>query len=209
MDIKIIKGEIELVTGLHIGAGNSEVHIGGIDSEVVKDAYGNPYIPGSSLKGKIRCLLELTEDLKNCGAPSNIDKNPGSLIPWIFGDTKHMTRILFRDAPLSKESLQRVQDLMILPTEEKSENSIDRIKGTASNPRNIERVIPGMKFDFEAVVRVMPGDDEAEFKRTILNGFALLEKDALGGSGSRGYGKIKFNNLTWNGETIEKLEYRK
>ena len=58
-EIKSIKGKIVLKTGLHIGAGSDEIHIGGIDTPVVKDPLkGWPYIPGSSLKGKIRTLLE-------------------------------------------------------------------------------------------------------------------------------------------------------
>ena len=45
----LVTGKIHLVTGLHIGAGNDEIHIGGIDNQVVKDRDGWPYIPGSSL----------------------------------------------------------------------------------------------------------------------------------------------------------------
>lgn len=211
MEIKILKGTIELVTGLHIGGGNADVHIGGIDSEVIKDAYGNPYIPGSSLKGKIRSLLELSEGAINRETPSTKASNPDSLIPVIFGDMTDITRVLFRDAVLTKESLDKIQNLMILPTEEKTENSISRTKGTAVSPRNIERVIPGMKFDLEIVVRIFPekGDKEELIKAKIMSGLALLEKDALGGSGSRGYGKIKFSNLSWDSKPIENLEYTK
>ena len=58
-DMQVIEGDLELVTGLHIGAGNDEIRIGGIDNPVLKHPYsGQPYIPGSSLKGKVRSLLE-------------------------------------------------------------------------------------------------------------------------------------------------------
>ncbi|AEM74939.1 type III-A CRISPR-associated RAMP protein Csm3 [Caldicellulosiruptor acetigenus] len=57
----IIKCKIEAVTGLHIGEGNNSIEIGGIDNSVVKDAEGKPYIPGSSLKGKMRALMEFAE----------------------------------------------------------------------------------------------------------------------------------------------------
>jgi CRISPR-associated protein Csm3 len=58
--ISVIQGTIELKTGLHIGGGDTEMHIGGTDNPVVKHPHTNePYIPGSSLKGKIRSLLEL------------------------------------------------------------------------------------------------------------------------------------------------------
>ncbi|ABP65731.1 CRISPR-associated RAMP protein, Csm3 family [Caldicellulosiruptor saccharolyticus DSM 8903] len=57
----IIKCKIRAVTGLHIGEGNNSIEIGGIDNAVVKDAEGKPYIPGSSLKGKMRALMEFAE----------------------------------------------------------------------------------------------------------------------------------------------------
>ena len=54
-----LRGEIELLTGLHIGAGDLEMRIGGVDNVVIRNPRNNePYIPGSSLKGKIRSLLE-------------------------------------------------------------------------------------------------------------------------------------------------------
>jgi CRISPR-associated protein Csm3 len=88
----------------------------------------------------------------------------------------------------------------ILPTEEKSENNINRISGTAESPRNIERVIPGLSFDFSMNLRVFDNDNEQEYKDILKTGLFLLEQDALGGSGSRGYGKIKFTDLKWGNE---------
>lgn len=199
--IKEFKGTIKLVTGLHIGSGNEAVHIGGIDNEVVKDSDGNPYIPGSSLKGKIRSLLELSEGTTEDGSPSSGDKYPDSFIPVVFGDLsgkRGITRILFRDAFLSEESKKRLKEKSILPTEVKSENSIDRLTGKACNPRQTERAIPGLTFDFSIALRLLDGDDEQQFCDLIAKGFKLLEADALGGSGSRGYGKVSFLEVAYD-----------
>jgi CRISPR-associated protein Csm3 len=211
MRLVVLKGTLELVTGLHIGSGNDDVHIGGVDSSVIKTAEGDPYIPGSSLKGKIRSLLELAEgSVSSNGGPSSRATFSKSMIPVLFGDLSKegLTRVLFRDAMLSKASKNKLAEASILATEEKAENSINRINGTATNPRNIERVIPGMQFDLEIVVRLLDGDDEKGFRRIISNGLALLEKDALGGSGSRGYGKVKFRDMTWDGQPFT-VEYQK
>jgi CRISPR-associated protein Csm3 len=211
MRLVVLKGTLELVTGLHIGSGNDDVHIGGVDSSVIKTAEGDPYIPGSSLKGKIRSLLELAEgSVSSNGGPSSRATFSKSMIPVLFGDLSKegLTRVLFRDAMLSKASKNKLAEASILATEEKAENSINRINGTATNPRNIERVIPGMQFDVEIVVRLLDGDDEKGFRRIISNGLALLEKDALGGSGSRGYGKVKFRDMTWDGQPFT-VEYQK
>ena len=203
---KIVKGQIELVTGLHIGIGNDEIHIGGIDSYVIKNNDGLPYIPGSSLKGKIRYLLEYAEGLVDFtdkdGKPSDSEKYPDSLIPKMFGDTKgEKSRLLFRDCSLSKESCELLKNKDLLSTEAKSENRINRATGEA-DPRCIERVIPGLKFDYEIVIRLFDGDDETAIKKELVKGMRMLENDALGGSGSRGYGKIKFDKAKW----MENLE---
>lgn len=205
MKIVEIKGKLNILTGLHIGAGNSEVHIGGIDSAVIKNPIDNsPYIPGSSLKGKVRSLLEMSYGICTDKSPSSREST-NNLVPVIFGDTSEsgMSRIIFRDCFISEESKEKLRIRDILATEEKSENSINRISGTAEAPRNIERVIPGLSFDFSLSVRIFDNDDENEFKKIIATGLYLLEHDALGGSGSRGYGKVKFEDLTWDGESIE------
>lgn len=201
----ILKGKIYLVSGLHIGAGNDDIHIGGIDNSIVKDREGMPYIPGSSLKGKIRSLLELSDGLYDKdGKPSTTKKYPDSLVPKMFGDTEgNITRLLFRDSFLSLESKEELLKNAISATESKSENTINRTTGRADNPRNTERAIAGLIFDYEIVIRLFDGDDEEEFKKTLLKGLCLLENDALGGSGSRGYGRIKFVDSKWNEIPIE------
>lgn len=208
LDIRIVNGRIRLITGLHIGAGNDDIHIGGIDNQVVKDRDGMPYIPGSSLKGKIRCLLELSENLYDPydrdGKPSDSEKYPDSIIPKMFGDTKgEKTRLLFRDCFLSDESKNLLLSRLIPATESKSENTINRLTGTAGNPRNTERAISGLEFDYEIVVRLFEGDDEESIKEKLKKGMRMLENDALGGSGSRGYGKIEFVDSTWDGEPLD------
>src|SRR5574342_1059818 len=59
----ILAGELHCETGLHIGAGKGSLEIGGADNPVVKDAFGRPYVPGSSLRGKLRALLEQSSGL--------------------------------------------------------------------------------------------------------------------------------------------------
>lgn len=59
-----INGKIKVLTGLSIGGSKTDVAIGDIDNCVIKTSEGVPYIPGSSLKGKIRSLLEKS-DLEN------------------------------------------------------------------------------------------------------------------------------------------------
>ena len=83
--------------------------------------------------------------------------------------------------------------------EDKVENSIDRIRGKATNPRHTERVVPGVKFSFELSFKVFKNENEKDFMDAIATALALLEKDYLGGNGSRGYGRIKFHNLTIDG----------
>ncbi len=213
--IQKIKGIIVLQSGLHIGAGDSEMRIGGTDSPVVKHPVtGQPYIPGSSLKGKIRSLLEWRHGLVLAagGSPYSFshlakdENNPaGRTVIQLFGgapdktDDKLVnsigpTRLAFRDCQLEENWQKNELDSHhLLATEVKSENSINRIAGTAEHPRFIERVIAGAQFDFTLTLKVLDGENLLD---TVLLGLKLLELDSLGGSGSRGYGKLKFAGLT-------------
>ncbi|MBN2532133.1 MAG: type III-A CRISPR-associated RAMP protein Csm3 [Spirochaetales bacterium] len=199
---QIITGGIVLLTGLHIGAGKEVVEIGGIDNPVVKNPLtGFPYIPGSSLKGKMRCLLELKEKkYTDKGGPCNCGNCD---ICRTFGntnkDSKDITRVLFRDAFLSDDSVKKLSEKELLSTEEKTENTVDRLTGTALHPRTTERVIAGLAFDFEIALRVFENDGDTCLN-LIKEGMSLLEKDTLGGSGSRGYGKIEFKSLKLDGK---------
>jgi len=210
--INQITGKIQLVTGLHIGAGNEEVHIGGIDNGVIKHPHtGQPYIPGSSLKGKMRSLLEWRAGLvgESQGKPVSISlldtltgdkRQQAEILIRLFGaagDTKNdakaeeigITRLSFWDCCLSATWLEQVGNRLY--TEAKSENTINRITGTADNSRQTERVPADALFDFKLGIKILD-DQEYTFIDTVLAGLKLLELDGIGGSGSRGYGKIKF-----------------
>ena len=80
-------------------------------------------------------------------------------------------------------------------TENKWENVIDRIKGVAEHPRQSERVPAGAVFNAEFIINVWDDDNEKELLELFEKGIRLLENDYIGGSGSRGYGQIKFSEL--------------
>jgi len=206
INIKQITGKIVLETGLHIGAGDIEIHIGGTDNPVVKHPFTHePYIPGSSLKGKVRSLLELKSGLvvKSEGKPPSMEvakgNELGEKIVKLFGTSgadseakKDLgpTRVAFADCFLTEECREKAQKGQIVLTEVKAENSINRITGTAENPRFTERVPAGVEFRFSISLKEFEGDEGLE--DLLLEGLKLLEHDALGGSGSRGYGRIRF-----------------
>jgi len=189
--------EIEILTGLHIGAGNDAVQIGGVDSSVIKDPVTSlPYIPGSSLKGKIRCLLE-TEGAYN-PLDDTINDYFGPTSEYIKAKKDNQnyaqkpTRLIFRDLFLCEEDKVKFQSGDI-NTEFKTEIVIDRKKGTAKDGglRTIERVPPAVRFVGEILIRY-EDDKELNAIESVLNeGIRLLNNDYLGGSGSRGYGAVK------------------
>ncbi len=173
---------IEVLTGLHIGIGTDRPEIGGIDNPVIKDPITNlPYIPGSSLKGKFRSLLE-TES-------TSFSK---SVIETAFGDDENSpTRLLFRDIFLSEDYKKRFSDGSI-QTEAKTEIKINRTTGTAAPGalRVTERIPPKVVFSGEILIRSMSDEDE-QLNLSLLNeAVQLLNNDYLGGSGSRGYGAV-------------------
>ena len=206
MKILTLKGQIELLSGLHIGGGDDTMKIGGIDSQVIKDINTNkPYIPGSSLKGKMRSLLEWNNRLVGYGEGevfnSKIlekvpepDKKAAQNLLKIFGDKENkfgITRISVGDCLLSSVSAG------LKLSEAKYENVINRESGTAEHPRQIERVPAGVKFDLVIRLKVFDEkepykDNENELKEMVESGLKLIQNDYLGGSGSRGYGRVKF-----------------
>lgn len=198
-----ITATIELLTGLHIGGSKENVEIGGIDLPVIKLATkdNQPYIPGSSLKGKMRCLLEQANGITKHG---DIGKDDG-VIRKLFGFTEgnrdaQPSRLIVRDAMLttgSKAFLEDCDNLDMPFTENKFENTIDRVRGTAGNPRQIERVPAGAEFHAEFVINIWDEtQDEADMLKMFKNGITMLINDYIGGSGSRGYGQIAFKD--WN-----------
>lgn len=220
--ILTIKAQLVCVSGLHIGSGDAEMHIGGIDNRVIRNPLTNkPYLPGSSLKGKIRSLLEWrsgavqAKPLSWSDYKSNQQRQDILAILQLFGvggsdnldneESRKLgpTRLSFWDCELNEDWVRTVEDADLLLTEAKSENSIDRISGKAGNPRYTERVIAGARFDFRLSLKVLD-DEEDSLLRTVFAGLRLLEVDNLGGSGSRGYGKVKFEKLTVDGVDKQK-----
>lgn len=205
-----IRGKLIATTGLHVGGAKSSLDIGEIDLSVVKTAAGVPFIPGSSLKGKLRSLLA-----REYGSES-VEQDPEP-IPSLFGtpNTKEATgpsRLIVRDAFLDQadfESKRRGGELAQLEmeyTESKWENVINRLTGTAEHPRQLERVPAGAVFDFELVYNVMDDGKEQEHLDALRKAMRLLQDDYLGGQGSRGYGRIRFEGVSIWRKTIADYE---
>ncbi|MGQ9677218.1 MAG: type III-A CRISPR-associated RAMP protein Csm3 [Chloroflexota bacterium] len=199
---KHIAGTLTCKTGMRIGGSKEDIEIGGIDSPIIRDPVDKlPYIPGSSLKGKLRSLLEYsTGKMGRDGMPCECGQ-PDCMVCRVFGphrNTNHNlgpTRIIVRDAPLSEESREKLRPLMeegVNYAEIKRENWIDRRTGVAGRGglRTQERVPAGAKFDFDIHVRVFQGDDEEKIVSFIKRGLELLTSEYLGGSGTRGYGWV-------------------
>ncbi len=208
---------LRAATGLHIGGSDAGIEIGGVDKTVIRDVLTNqPYIPGSSLKGKLRSLLE-----KYAGLPQNRNIGQAHIhscadaasyaacaICLIFGvpgeeNFSTPTRVVVRDVHLEKESARRLENLARtdMPyTEVKTEVAIDRVTSKA-NPRQMERVPAGSIFGpAELVYSIYSGDagdpsrDVANLA-TLIEGLQLLEDDYLGGQGSRGSGKVRLEQI--------------
>ena len=190
-----ISGTIEIVTGLHIGGSSAFSAIGAVDSPVVMDTRTNqPMIPGSSLKGKMRALLAKQYNI----AIAKTADDDAECLTNLFGSSKAKkeSRILFTDMFLDNlDELKRAG--LTGATEVKFENSISRMTAVA-NPRQIERVVRGAQFPMQLIYEYSDNIDEETLLqdfRILKEGFKLLEYDYLGGSGSRGYGRIKFLDL--------------
>ncbi|MEC4985656.1 MAG: type III-A CRISPR-associated RAMP protein Csm3 [Oscillatoria sp. PMC 1068.18] len=257
----VITSNLLVKTGLHIGGGGENLDIGGLDKPVTRDPVTQqPYLPGSSLKGKLRAILERwlkkplnrpggsgtyryeSDDLENGYTKISGDKfiyfegAKNCPLSRVFGSTgtncwikssvasaqdletkekkiineeeyslikgrNHPARLIVRDCHLSKSSVEKLEkiDTGLYMTEWKFENSIDRVTA-AANPRQLERVPAGTQFEFEMVYTVENKDQAVEDLQNLAIALAILEDDALGGHGSRGYGKVSFENF--------KIEYR-
>jgi len=211
----LITGEIEVKTGLRIGGSTTGLKIGGVDLNVITDPEGKPYIPGSSLKGKMRFLMEHKMhkvDTKNgkvhsCKNDSEYKDCPVCKIWGISPTDKDVkinslvqTRLLVRDVKLTGIPSEIKKNLDLAYTEVKVENVINRIKGSAESPRQIERVPAGAVFSpMEMIYNVFEESDKDLLKH-VFEAMELLEHDYLGGMGSRGYGKIEFRKIKiyWN-----------
>lgn len=212
----IIRGKIVLKTGTRIGGLDTGISIGGIENVVIRNPLnGEPYIPGSSLKGKMRCLLERLKrvDLKEYGQGKSMVRrhecdNVECEICRLFGSSPKSeksekseeegkvnipARIIVRDAHLTPESKETLEGMETdLPyTEWKMENALDRITCHAS-PRSFERVPAGAEFELEIIYTADREDHIQEDLNNIVTALELIEDDYIGSSGSRGYGKVSF-----------------
>lgn len=197
-----IQTSITLVTGLHIGGSSENVEIGGIDSPVIKlgTRENQPYIPGSSLKGKMRCLLEQAAGAPKIGLNAEVNNLFGIIENRANGTSNQPSKLIVRDAMLTPKSVRALlgSDGLDMPfTESKTENTIDRVEGATvkGGVRTTERVPAGAEFYAEFILNIWDDDDEVKLLNLFKKGISLLENDYLGGSGSRGYGQIKFGEL--------------
>ncbi|MEM3362413.1 MAG: type III-A CRISPR-associated RAMP protein Csm3 [Candidatus Anstonellaceae archaeon] len=181
---KIIRGKIIVQTGLLIGGPEGPMKIGGVDKEPI-NIEGKPYIPGSSLKGKMRAVLSYKYGEQN------------EEINHLFGSSEEKTgyvasRVIVRDCFLSEEWKNKpISELY----EIKMENTIDKKTGKTKGGglRTFKRVKPGVCFDFEIIINGL-NDGKLTIEKAeelVKESFELIENSYLGGSGSRGYGKVK------------------
>lgn len=195
-----ITGIVEVVTGLHIGGSSAFAAIGAVDSPVIKDQKtGDPVIPGSSVKGKMRSLLAKKYNETFAAKPDQDAECIASLFGTAANGKPRPGRLLFTDMYLTEENKKELARYNIShPVEVKFENSINRSTAVA-NPRQIERVIRGAEFGLNLVYET-PDTENAEEKiledfKLLCDGFRMMKYDYLGGSGSRGYGKVSFKEL--------------
>lgn len=209
-----IKAKIEAVTGLHVGGSSVGLEIGGLDKAVIRDPLTKrPYIPGSSLRGKMRSQTEKILGLRQnnrigqvtihtCKTPAEYNANGGCPVCHVFGvpgevEATGPTLLLVRDAILTQESADQLEKAKTdLPFAElKTEVAIDRVT-SAAMPRTLERVPAGAIFGpAELVFNLYDAADYARLKY-VVEALQLVEDDYLGGAGSRGSGKVKFTSIT-------------
>ena len=190
-----ISGVLETVTGLHIGGSSAFSAIGAVDSPVIRDARTNmPMIPGSSLKGKLRTLLAKKYNQTVAKTPDE----DAVCLTSLFGSAKKgqvkTSKILFNDMFLENMDELKYAGLTGA-TEVKFENSIQRTTAVAIYPRQIERVVRGAKFSMQLIYEVTDESEMVHDFEILKDGFQLLEYDYLGGSGSRGYGRVKIMDI--------------
>jgi CRISPR-associated protein Csm3 len=203
----ILKGKLITLTPLHIGGSKDKFEIGGVDNPVIKDPVTNyPYIPGSSLKGKLRMLLEFAEGKviekldKNGKGTNEFPPSSDKEITSLFGDSADNsqngpTRLIVRDAYPDEKTIKMWENTNseTLYTEYKAENTINRMT-SAANPRFMERVHKGSEFDVEFILQVFSMDSDkgkSNFEK-LVKAIRILEDSTLGGGGSRGSGKVEF-----------------
>lgn len=189
-----ITGKIEVQTGMHIGGSTIFSPIGAVDAPVIKDVRTNlPMIPGSSLKGKMRTLLAKAYNTTFAKKPDD----DAECLTRLFGCAKkgavRRSRVLIYDSFLLNEEELRNQGLQSM-TEIKFENTINRATAVA-NPRQIERVFRGSLFGLDIIYEAEKEEEVIEDLSVLAEGMKLVQYDYLGGNGSRGYGKVRFQDI--------------
>lgn len=203
-----IEGSIKLLSGLHIGGNQTTLEIGSVDNQVIKTNKGVPYIPGSSLKGKLRNMLaraagskDVKEDIELLEKKSDI-----KYIALLFGIPE-----INEPDNVKAEALLKIQDCFLEDKENrkfieiKNENSIKRLTGEA-NPRQQERVVPNTAFSLNMILDVYEFEKVEDCLSELALAMKLLEMDHLGGGGSRGNGRVKFQIKQTEFYKIENLK---
>ena len=195
----LIQCDLKVKTGMHIGASGTFSAIGAVASPVVRDTFtGEPIVPGSSLKGKLRTLLarSFSRDIENM--PDFSEDN--EVILRLFGSAKPVkaARLQFADCFVSNREQMKPVGL----TEVKFENTIRRSDSVA-NPRQIERVTPGTCFGVNIVYEFRNEHEAEEDIALLAKGMKLLQLDYLGGHGSRGSGRVSFSNFRLKAEECD------
>lgn len=209
-----VKANLIARSGLRIGGALPGLAIGGVDLPVIRHPLtGYPYVPGSSLRGKMRALLDRwhgNEPNHKIGSvsihvPATMDEYNTSPVGRLFGVLParqladiRPTRLLVRDVYLDEQEASRLRGMArggTLYTEAKTEAAIDR-RTSAAVPRTVERVLAGVCFRaFTAVIALYDVDRVDEYLPLLLRGMRLLEDDYLGGHGSRGSGEVEFRDV--------------
>lgn len=220
----LVEGELHCETGLHVGAGKGSLEIGGADNPVVKDAFGRPYVPGSSLRGRLRALLEQSSGLAVPSELIYLSKRKGQEVRihqsdraddeicLLFGRSPGRSdRVAggdFLDGALASPARLTVYDASLdldsitAAMRENLDDELTEVKSenaidritSQANPRTLERVPAGARFKMRMVVDILCEEDKALVAR-LFEGLRLLEDDTLGGGGSRGSGKVRFAGL--------------
>lgn len=225
-----IETSIKALTGLHIGGSNTDLEIGGLDKAVIRNPLTKrPYIPGSSLRGKMRSqmekLLGLPQNkpigqvnIHTCKNKAEFEKNGGCPVCSVFGvpaemDYNNHTRLVVRDAELTDDSAKLLIDARtdLLYGELKTEVAIDRVT-SAAVPRTLERVPAGAIFGPAELVFGIYEINDFKRLKVVTDALQLVEDDYIGGAGSRGSGKVKFEEIRLyvrNGKDYsQKIYYR-
>ncbi|GMV36331.1 MAG: CRISPR type III-associated RAMP protein Csm3 [Fimbriimonadales bacterium] len=213
-----LNARMKVLNGLRVGSGAETMEIGALDNPIIRHPFSRqPYIPGSSLKGKLRSLLEI-KGITTTNHPAKPQRRQGPcgcgkcVVCWLFGsgdvrNTAEPTRLIFRDAFLTAQHRDKLSSLLeqgVLYSETKSEVVMDRVTGKVASvgPRTMDRIMAGTELDLCISIRVFEGDDVEEIKEVLIAALKMLHRDTLGGSGTRGYGWVGFPKVVFGSEDI-------